>query len=107
MKLLIRGQVELEDDSFRLISLFMRDFLQPDKLAQDPHLDRWLKVVDRVKAGKWGMWADFTRRALLNSALVALSSTLERTLPDSDQVFLAACVEEFIEMHGASRLEKL
>ena len=107
MKSLARRNIDLEVDTFCLISLFMKDFFRNERLAKNPSLKRLLEGLDRVQLSDWGVWADHTRRSILSEAIPSICSTLERPLTESELLFLNECAEEFIECNEMRKLQTL
>lgn len=100
-------KIVTEGSSYQLVSLFMRGFLRPDRLAQAKEVERWTSAIERVKASNWGKWAGFTRQVIVEVAEPALTSTLERPLSESERLFMWALADEFVEQFARERLEKM
>ncbi len=96
--------IEMEEDSFRLVSLFMTWFLQKERVEQDAELSRWLEVLDEFGEEGLDRWSVFVRQAFMEAAQTALLALLERPLELSERVLLGAYVERFMENHGEARL---
>jgi hypothetical protein len=105
MKNITRGTIDIELDSFRLISLFMKDFFRKEGLERNPPLKRLLEGLDKVQVSDWGVWADFTRRSILSVAIPSICSTLERPLNEFELLYLSEYTEEFIESYEVNRFQ--
>jgi hypothetical protein len=89
--------LQVAENSFRVISLFMTWFLREERMAQDPQLGKWLVTLDEFDPVDMDEWGDFVRQAFLGAVLPPLRAILERPLTVSERLFLGAHLERFIE----------
>jgi hypothetical protein len=91
--------IEIEEDSFRLVSLFMTWFLRKERVGQDLELNRWLEVLDEFEEEDLDRWSVFVRQAFMEAAQMALLALLERPLELPERLLMGAYVERFMEDH--------
>ena len=102
----IGGEIEVIENSYLLIALFMRWFLRKERLEQDTQLRKWIETLDEFEGEDLDSWGDFVRQAVLEAVLPHLRAILERPLTMPERFYLGACVERFIESYkkGSGRM---